>query len=217
MLAPGVNLAVTRETAELEGGLEKACPDLAAHHRHRASRQLSEYVALIRQWCATVNLVAAGDLDHLVSRHILPMLSMRAIARSICHDRIADLGSGAGLPGIPLSVSLPQSKVYLIESRRRRASFLRHVVRCLRLERVCVVQRRAEAWLPETLIDLVVSRAVAAPDALLELSSRLIAPHGFLLVTTPSDTPTERTRVASLGSQSLTGSPAHYRLFRSRG
>lgn len=119
--------------------------------------------------------------------------------RSVCHDRIADVGSGAGLPGLPLAVTLPEATFFLVESRRRRASFLRHAVRTLGMNNVQAIHGRVEQWRPQLPMDLVLSRAVTSLDHLQDLAVHCLAPHGLLLITRPpakEDPPLQGTTAA---------------------
>ncbi|MEE2658534.1 MAG: 16S rRNA (guanine(527)-N(7))-methyltransferase RsmG [Candidatus Latescibacterota bacterium] len=163
--------------------LEQFCPDCA--DRHRAwQHSLERYCRLLHQWTKRVNLISPRDRPCIVSHHIAPALAFRTLARAVDHERIVDVGSGAGLPGIPLSITLPQSHVVLVESRRRRAHFLRRVVAELELSAE-VVHGRVEKWIPLCPANLVVARAVAAPDELRELTRTCRHPAGHILTTLP--------------------------------
>lgn len=124
---------------------------------------LREYAGLLYHWSGRLSLVSRGDRDYLATRHLLPALALVPLVRDLPHQTVLDFGSGAGLPGVPLKIMLPQAAFTLVESRRRRATFLREVVRRLRLERVEVVNQRIEE-MPTRAADLVVSRAVMPPD-----------------------------------------------------
>ena len=151
------------------------------------------YVALVRKWALKVNLVALEDLPVFMERHVAPALGLVSLIRSLPHARLLDVGSGVGLPGIPLAVALPGSCVILVESRRRRANFLKHAVRTLGLENASVVCARVEDWEAPAPVDLVMSRAVTGLGALASLTSHCLSPAGFLLVTTGPDS-NRRTR-----------------------
>ncbi len=127
---------------------------------------LRSYAGLLYHWSGRLNLVSRGDRGRLATKHLLPALALVALVRELPHQEILDLGSGAGLPGIPLRIMLPGTSFILVESRRRRASFLREVIRRLELDRVEVVNLRIEQMPPRT-VDLVVSRAAMPPDEVL--------------------------------------------------
>src|SRR5690606_30834440 len=98
-------------------------PDVAA--------ALAEYLALLVKWNRTYNLTGIRDPDELVERHLVESLALAPLLRG---ERIADVGTGAGLPGIPLAIVSPERHFVLIESRAKRVRFLRHVVLTLGLE-----------------------------------------------------------------------------------
>ncbi|MEW6750935.1 MAG: 16S rRNA (guanine(527)-N(7))-methyltransferase RsmG [Candidatus Latescibacterota bacterium] len=144
---------------------------------------LRRYIILLHVWSGRMSLVSQQDRDRLGTRHLLPSLAWLPLVASLPRGRILDLGSGAGLPGLPLAVALPDSRVYLIESRRRRASFLREVVRRLGLRTISIIHGRAEDWSgPDGGVDLVVSRAVGDPQVAMRLAGRAMAAHAHGLV-----------------------------------
>jgi len=149
---------------------------------------LGEYSEMVRRWAQKVNLVSQEDLPSFSERHVLPALALRHIIQALPHQRLLDVGSGAGLPGIPLAIALPSSEITLIESRRRRANFLRHVVRSLGLANVTVVCDRVEAWTPVHSFDIIMSRAVTDLASLALMASHCLHPAGLLLVTTGPET-----------------------------
>ena len=107
---------------------------------------------------------------------------MANIIQSVDHETIIDYGSGAGLPGIPLKIALPDSLIYLVESRRRRATFLRTVARELGLEKLNVVNLRLDDWqCPTGAVDLVVSRATGGD--LYGLVRPFVKPQGQIVTT----------------------------------
>jgi 16S rRNA (guanine(527)-N(7))-methyltransferase RsmG len=142
---------------------------------------LQTYAAVLHQWAATMSLVSRKDRDHLATRHLLPALRAGPVMAALPRRYVIDLGSGAGLPGIPLALSLPDSLFSLVESRRRRVAFLRHVVRALRLANVEVVHARFERWTPSAAADCILSRGVRLSPDLLQAAARVLAPHGTLL------------------------------------
>jgi len=97
-----------------------------------------------------------------------------------------DLGSGAGFPAIPLKIAFPDTYFTLVESRRKRAHFLREVVRSVRLDRIEIVNERIESLSPVG-ADLVTARAVASPEKLLALVQRHLSPHGWIISTLGKD------------------------------
>lgn len=120
---------------------------------------LQHHADLIRKWAVAYNLVARGDLDALVERHVLDSLAIHPWLRG---DRLLDVGSGAGFPGVPLAIVRPQWRFTLLDSAGKRIRFLRQVVRTLELDNVKVVQCRAEEYVTRHAIDTIISRAFSS-------------------------------------------------------
>lgn len=172
---------------EIEEDLEAARTDWAAFLSGEEWEHLSSYVRLLSRWSASVNLVSPDDRTVLATKHLRIAADLAVLAKALPHRTIIDIGSGAGLPGIPLAVLLPESRVYLVESRRRRCHFLKEVVRRLGLTGTTVVHDRAEAWSgPAGGADVVTARAVAPPPELFALAAPHLACWGGLLITLPA-------------------------------
>ncbi|WP_166212026.1 16S rRNA (guanine(527)-N(7))-methyltransferase RsmG [Cognatiluteimonas telluris] len=139
---------------------------------------LLAYLALLDRWNRTYNLTAIRDPREMVARHLLDSLAMHA---STPGGRLADLGTGAGLPGIPLAIAQPQRQVTLVESNGKKARFLREAVRTLALGNAQVAQSRIEALDAGGQFDAITARALATLPLIIELGGRLLAPHGRLL------------------------------------
>jgi 16S rRNA (guanine527-N7)-methyltransferase len=158
----------------------------AAGHRlsARELEQLEGYVELLARWNRVHNLTAITEPAEVVRRHLSESLALREFLRGA---RIADVGSGAGLPGIPLAIVEPERQFVLIESRAKRARFLEHVRGALGLDHVTVEHCRAEDLRGIMPFDTVLARAVAALPVLVELTEHLIGHGGVLLVPTKAD------------------------------
>lgn len=148
--------------------------------------RLETYLRLLSQWSRRVNLVSRRDWSVLATKHLRQALTMVPVVASIPRGLVMDLGSGGGLPAIPLKVALPDSHFVLVESRRKRVHFLREVVRSAELDRIEVVNDRIENLSPVG-ADVVTARAVASPEKLLDLVQRHLAPHGWILSTLGKD------------------------------
>ena len=165
--------------------LEDLCQDLAPEDRQAAATALLGYVQILRRWDEKLNLVSSADRERVCQKHLVPSLLLRPSVRKVRHATVLDLGSGAGFPGIPLAITTPDSRFTLVESRRRRAAFLRAVIRELPVENARVVNRRIEDWRPTTRFDIALARSVADPAKVADLVAHVLAPDGFLLVTLP--------------------------------
>lgn len=140
--------------------------------------RLEAFEALIRRWSARGNLVSRGDLHRLRARHVEDSLALLPF----CRGRFADVGSGAGFPGVPLAIARPDMPVVLIERSARKGRFLRHAVIELGLGNVEVVIGDAAGYRPEPLFDTVAARAVAPPAAAWALLQPLLAARGQALL-----------------------------------
>lgn len=145
----------THERRRLEHGMR----ELGLAVEERVVCGLLEHMGLIRKWAGSYNLVARGDLDALVDRHVLDALCINPWLRG---ERVLDAGSGAGFPGVPLALVNPEKHFLLLDSAGKRVRFLRHVVRTLGLENVTVSQSRVEEFKHGAPFDTIVSRAFSS-------------------------------------------------------
>lgn len=140
--------------------------------------RLIAHLDLLDEWNARMNLTAIRDRPSQITKHVLDSLSVRPYLRG---SRIADVGSGAGFPGIPLAIVEPGRHFALIESTGKKCRFLEHVRDALGLANVEVVQARAEAYAPPARFDTVLARAVGPVADLVRVAGRLVAGGGRLL------------------------------------
>jgi 16S rRNA (guanine527-N7)-methyltransferase len=140
---------------------------------------LLAYLALLARWNATYNLTAIRDPRDMVAKHLLDSLAMQPFVRGL--RTLADLGTGPGLPGIPLAIATPGLQVTLVESNGKKARFLREAARQLGLGNVQVAESRIEAFRPGTPFDAITARALATLPLILELGGHLPGPGGRLL------------------------------------
>ncbi len=154
--------------------------------------QLAEFLGLMERWNAVYNLTGITDQDEMIQRHLVESLAFKPYLHG---TRIADVGSGAGLPGIPLAITTPELEITLIESLGKKARFLRHVQGALNLTNVSVAHSRAENLTPAPPFDTVLARAVATPPELLALTRHLLAREGILLVLTKANYRCEATEL----------------------
>ena len=142
-------------TAALDAGLHAlGQDDLSATQR----QALLDYLGLLSHWNRAYNLTAVREPEAMVSRHLLDSLSVRPF---LCGQRILDVGTGAGLPGIPLAVAEPSRQFILLDSLGKRMVFLRQVLLALKLDNVTLVQSRVQDYQPTVKPDGVISRAFA--------------------------------------------------------
>jgi 16S rRNA (guanine527-N7)-methyltransferase len=163
--------------ASLLPDLEAGLAALGLPPRPLADRLL-EYLALLDRWNRTYNLTAIRDPREMVGKHLLDSLSMWPHVRD---GRLADLGTGPGLPGIPLALARPGLQVTLVESNGKKTRFLREVVRQLGLDNVRVVEARAEAVDEPGAYDQITARAMDTLAGIVAVGGHLLAPGGRLL------------------------------------
>lgn len=135
--------------------------------------RLLDYVDLLLRWNAAYNLTAVRDAGEMVTRHLLDSL---AILPHVHGTRLADLGAGAGLPGIPLALARPFDDVLLVDSNGKKARFLREAVRRLDLPTTRVAEQRVQAV--EGQFDCITARAFATLADMLTWGGHLLAPEG---------------------------------------
>jgi 16S rRNA (guanine527-N7)-methyltransferase len=143
--------------------------------------QLARLVAhldLLDEWNARMNLTAIRDRPSQLTKHLLDSLTVQPFLRG---ERIADVGSGAGFPGIPLAIVEPHRQFTLIESTGKKCRFLEHVRDALELKNVAVVQARAESYQPDLRFDTVLARAVGPITDLVKVAGPLVVGGGRLL------------------------------------
>jgi len=145
---------------------------------------LTLYLNLVNRWNRVHNLTGSRGSRELIERHLVESLALQPL---LVGERVADVGSGAGFPGVPLAICEPRKHFTLIESRAKRASFLRHVVATLALRNVVVAKTRAEDLRDQPPFDTVLARAVARPGKLLEIVGPLMAEGSILLLLTSTE------------------------------
>jgi len=163
--------------------------ELSAEQRDR----LLAYRDELARWGRVHNMTSVLDPQRMVPVHLLDSLALRPLLRGA---RIADVGSGGGLPGVPLAISDPGLELTLIEPRTKRAVFLEHVVRTVGLANVIVERCRVEDVAAGAVHDTVVSRAFGSLAQFAEAAGHLCKPGGCLLAAKGRD---PRTEIDALG------------------
>ncbi len=146
---------------------------------------LAAFLTLLAKWNRVYNLTGFRDAAQLLDRVLLECLS---ISPWLEGQAIADVGTGAGLPGLPLAITEPERHFTLIESRAKRVHFLRHVVGELALENVTIEHSRAEDLPAGTGFATVLARAVAAPQELIIIARHLTRPGSRIVLLTSPET-----------------------------
>jgi 16S rRNA (guanine527-N7)-methyltransferase len=141
----------------------------------RQQERLLDYLALIGKWNRTYNLTAIHEPEKMLTHHLLDSL---AILPMVAAGPLLDVGSGAGLPGIPLAVARPDLKVTLLDSSQKRCGFMQQAAIELKLGNVMVVHARAEDYLPVEKFPQIVSRAFSDLSEFVKVTRHLLAEGG---------------------------------------
>ena len=144
-----------------------------------AGGRFAEYLRLIEKWNRVHNLTAVRETEMMVVMHLLDSLSVLPHIEDA--RTLLDVGTGAGLPGIPLAIARPQLQVTLLDSSHKKTTFLEQAKADLDLRNVTVVCERVEQWRPERRFDVVVSRAFADLGEFVVQARHLVAPAGRML------------------------------------
>ena len=144
-----------------------------------AHRAMQGHLELVAKWNRVHNLTSVREPEQMVTLHLLDSLSVLPHLGNA--TRVADIGSGAGFPGVPLAIARPELQVTLVESSHKKCSFLEQVKAELGLANVHVVCERVERWKPAERFDIVVSRAFAELADFVTQAAHLAAPGGRML------------------------------------
>ena len=159
---------------KLESGLDTLGVTLSASARS----SLLEYCELLIKWNKTFNLTSVDDPEQMISLHLLDSL---AVLPFLPGGRVLDVGTGAGLPGIPLAIARPEQKFVLLDSNGKKTRFLVQASGQLGLENVEVVNQRVELYQAHELFDVIISRAFSSLGQFLSACNYLLSPRGQFL------------------------------------
>jgi len=145
-----------------------------------AEAKLLAYLALLDKWNRVYNLTAVRDAERMVSHHLLDSLAAVPFFQGGCPDpvRVLDVGSGGGLPGIPLAIARPELQVTLIDSIAKKTAFLLQAKAELGLANLQVVTGRVEDFRPQSGFDVITSRAFSDLREFVTLTRHLLEPGG---------------------------------------
>lgn len=172
------NDATHLHDASLREELQRGITQLQLTVSTAAITQLLQYLALLTKWNRAYNLTAVRDPAEMVSRHLLDSL---AVMPYVHGDHCADVGTGAGLPGIPLAIMYPQKRFTLIDSNGKKVRFVAQAIAELGLRNVKAIQCRVEKLKPEAPFDVVLSRAFATLADMAQGCEHLLSPTGVML------------------------------------
>jgi len=160
---------------ELESGLEQ----LEISFTQEQLDKLLQFIDLLIKWNKVYNLTAVRKPEDMVSLHLLDSLSLLIHLENF--DRLLDVGSGAGLPGIPLAIFRPEQQFVLLDSNVKKTRFIQQAIIDLKLSNIQVVHNRVEKYQPDVLFDCITTRAFATIAETLKLVEHLLAKQSRLL------------------------------------
>lgn len=167
---------------ELQKILNYGCAELGLKFETDASAKILSYLALIEKWNRVHNLTAVRDVREMLTKHILDSLALVPFVRG---PNVLDVGSGAGLPGIPLALALPQFNFTLLDSNKKKTAFLRQVCLELGLQNVTVVHETIEKFMTQVgtsrCFNTIVTRATFALKEFVKMAVPLCCEGGQLL------------------------------------
>ena len=187
----------------LQSGLHSLKLDVPAAQQHA----LLAYLDLLATWNQSFNLTAIRDPREMVTQHLLDAL---VALPYVTRGPVLDVGSGAGLPGIPLAIARPNLQFTLLDSNGKKIRFIKQVVITLQLANVDVVQSRVENYQASAPFALIVSRAFSSLEQFIRLSRHLLAPSGEWLAWKGQLDDTELRAVTGTGMAVVHGAiPVH--------
>ena len=155
--------------------LARGAAELGVELDEPAQHALMSYLSLLKRWNKVYNLTAIKGDANMLTRHLLDSLS---VVTALQGNRVIDIGTGAGLPGIPVAITNPHMHVTLLDSNAKRCRFLRQVQAQLKLSNVSIVQKRAEEYQPAEKFDNLLSRAFSSLQSFISSSAHLLAEGG---------------------------------------
>jgi 16S rRNA (guanine527-N7)-methyltransferase len=171
--------AILPESSEaLRAQLQSGCDAMAQQVSRDQMDALLDYVDLLHKWNKAYNLTAVRELPDMVTRHILDSLAIVTLLRG---QRCIDVGSGAGLPGVPLAIMFPERQFHLLDSNGKKTRFLFQVKTALRLDNMEVHQARVESFSMSGQFDTVLSRAFASLQDMIRDCRHLLGNNGCFL------------------------------------
>lgn len=132
-----------------------------------SQNKLMDYVMLLAKWSKVYNLTSLRSVEQIIPLHILDSLSLLPFMQDV--SVVLDVGTGAGLPGIPLAIARPDISFKLLDSQQKKINFVQHVITSLQLNNVTAMQQRIETLPVNLQFDMVVSRAFASLDEFVKL------------------------------------------------
>ncbi len=159
--------------------IDKKLNDFGFNITNKESESFELFIGLLQEWSLKTNITSIKNRDDILIKHIIDSL---AVVKHIdISGKIVDIGSGAGFPGIPIKIIKPSLQVTLVESKRKKANFLRHAIRKLGLQNIDVYNGRAEVFEKKLFFDYAISRAFSNITNYCNIASPLVKKDGFII------------------------------------
>ncbi len=158
--------------------LQQGLQELNITSNEDSIERLLAFIQLIEKWNKAYNLTAVRNKQDMARLHILDSLTVLPYVQG---SHVADIGTGAGLPGIPLALFLPDVEFTLVDSNSKKTRFVQQAILELKLKNVNVIHSRVETLVPESLFSTVIMRAFANLQDIMHLTKHLISDKGILL------------------------------------
>lgn len=159
--------------------LKKALTENKIQLDETTQEKLAQYLALLNKWNTVFNLTTITSVKDMVYLHLMDSLLVQPFLQG---KRLLDVGSGAGLPGIPLAIANPSLEWVLLDKNSKKTRFLTQTVAELELKNVTVIHSRCEDFHPVQCFDSILSRAFGSLRLLIEVSRHLLCPNGIFIV-----------------------------------
>ena len=170
---------------DVEELLKRGLKELGAVPAIDQSNAFITYLSELKKWNKAYNLTGLNKDEDIIIKHFFDsLLYLKAIPHG--EIKVADVGSGAGFPGIPIKIIRPEIEMYLIEPSRKKSAFLKHIIRQLGLKRIEVIERRIEEVKVNqefsSLVDVAVTRALFSIKDFLKKASHIVRQDGTLIL-----------------------------------
>ncbi len=146
----------------------------------KSLKKIKDYIFLLEKWNNKLNLSSYRDLKELMINHIIDSFSILEVYNLDKAEKIADIGTGPGLPGVLLSIIFPEKIFYLIEPRKKYFMFLNSIKRLLKIDNIILEKRRVEDINGDIKFDIILNRAVTDINNMIKLANKFLNKNGII-------------------------------------